>query len=71
MSATILSSSRWRAAHHERSQMFDIGFAALRQFGLDSFQFRCGPPETEWSPRHWDADDDPRLMVALSYAAFH
>jgi len=71
MSATILPCWRLRAVSHLLWRMLDTGFAALGQSWLDAIQLGCGPPEPEWPPIHRDADEELRVMVALSCTTFH
>jgi hypothetical protein len=68
MSTTIVG---WRDAPRGVWRVIEAGLAALGQTWLDAVHYRCGPPEPEWSPDHRDADDELRLMVALSCAGFH
>jgi hypothetical protein len=71
MSTTILSPFRWRHMFLVLGRVVEAGLAALGQSWLDAVRFRCGPPEPEWTPEHRDADEELRLMVALSCAGFH
>jgi hypothetical protein len=71
MSTMLLSWCRWQNGLLVLGRVVDTGFAALGQSWLDAVRVRCGRLEPDWSPDHHDADEELRLMVALSCACFH
>jgi hypothetical protein len=71
MSTTIHESFLYRYTLLALGRVVETVLAALGQSWLDAVRFRCGPPEPEWAPEHRDADEELRLMVALSCAGLH
>ncbi len=68
MNATTTVSSRWFAF---LLRAIDHGLTSLGQVWLDAVRVRYGRPGYEWDHGHEDADEELRLMVALSCAGFH
>lgn len=71
MSATILSSFRWRELPDAVGRVIDTGLTALGQVWLDGVEVRRGPSGSEPHSHHIDLDDEVRIIVALCFATMH
>jgi hypothetical protein len=71
MNITIAAAFRWRDTSGVLVRAIETCLAVLGRPWLDAMRSRCGPPQPEWLAEQHDADEEPRLMVALSCAVLH